>query len=177
MLCDVVVRETTEADMPAITAIYAEAVNAGAASLELKAPDLAEMTRRWRVRASKGYPHIVATSSGVVVGYAAARRHRPSPAHRFLVEDSVYVSYHAHGGGIGRALLGELIKLCEISKFRQMIALIGDGNVSSVKLHERLGFRQVGLIEGSAFKHGRWFDTLLMQRALGEGNCSLPQQN
>jgi L-amino acid N-acyltransferase YncA len=97
--------------MPAITAIYTEAVQAGAGSLELKAPDLAEMTRRWRVRSAKGYPHIVATSSGRVVGYAAARRHRPSPAYRFLVEDSVYVSYDAHGVGIGRALLGELIKL------------------------------------------------------------------
>jgi phosphinothricin acetyltransferase len=174
MLRDVVVRQTIEADLPAITAIYSQAVEAGAGSLELKAPDVAEMTRRWRVRASKGYPHIVATSDGAVVGYAAARRHRPSPAYRFLVEDSVYVCYDAHGVGIGRALLCELIKLCEISKFRQMIALIGDGNVSSVKLHEHFGFRQVGRIEGSAFKHGRWFDTLLMQRALGEGHSSSP---
>jgi L-amino acid N-acyltransferase YncA len=176
-LRDVVVRETTEADMPAITAIYGEAVNAGAGSFELKAPDVAEMTRRWRVRAAKGYPHIVATSDGAVIGYAAARRYRTSPAHRFLVEDSVYVSYDAHGAGVGRALLGELIKLCGRSKFRQMIALIGDGNVASVRLHERFGFRQVGLIEGSAFKHGRWFDIVLMQRALGEGNSTLPGNN
>ena len=174
MLGDVVVRQTTEADMPAITAIYAEAVNAGAGSLELKAPDVAEMTRRWRVRGAKGYPHIVATRDGAVIGYASARRHRPSPAHNFLVEDSVYVSYDAHGVGVGRALLGELIKICERSKFRQMIALIGDGNVSSVRLHERFGFRQIGMIEGCAFKHGRWFDTVLMQRALGEGNSSSP---
>lgn len=177
MLRDVVVRQTTEADMPAITAIYGEAVNAGAGSFELRAPDVAEMTRRWRVRIAKGYPHIVATSDGAVIGYASVRRYRTSPAYSFLVEDSVYVSYDAHGVGVGRALLSELIKLCERSKFRQMLALIGDGNVSSVRLHQRFGFRQVGLIEGSAFKHGRWFDTVLMQRALGEGNSSSPRND
>ena len=174
MLPDVLLRQTTEADLPAITAIYGEAVSAGAGSFELKAPDVAEMTRRWRKRVVKGYPHIVATSGDAVIGYAYASRHRTSPAYGFLVEDSVYVASDAHGAGVGRALLTELIKLCEGLKFRQMIALIGDENSSSVRLHDQLGFRRVGLIEGSAFKHGRWIDTLLMQRALGDGDASSP---
>lgn len=172
---EVLVRQTAEADLPAITAIYGEAVSAGAGSFELQAPDVAEMTRRWRNRVVKGYPHIVATSGDAVIGYAYVSRYRTSRAYYFLVEDSIYVASGAQGSGVGRALLTELIKLCEGLSFRQMIALIAGENPSSVRLHEHLGFRQVGLIEGSAFKHGRWIDTLLMQRALGEGNASSPR--
>jgi phosphinothricin acetyltransferase len=175
MLRDVLVRRTAEADLPDITAIYGEAVSAGTGSFELKAPDRTEMTRRWQKRVTKGYPHIVAVNGDAVIGYAYASRHRTSAAYRFLAEDSIFVASDAQGAGVGRALLTELIRLCEGSKFRQMIALIADRNASSVRLHDRLGFRQVGVIEGSAFKHGRWIDTLLMQRALGAGISSPPQ--
>ena len=174
---DVVIRQTGEADLPAITAIYAEAVSAGEGSFELQAPDVAEMTRRWRKRVVKGYPHIVATRDEAVIGYAYASRHRTSPAYSFLVENSVYLASDAQGAGIGRALLSDLIKLCEELEFRQMIALIGSENSSSVRLHDHLGFRRVGVIEGSAFKHGRWIDTLLMQRSLGDGNASSPRKD
>jgi len=174
---DVLVRRTAETDQPAITAIYGEAVRAGTGSFELDAPDVTEMTRRWRHRVARGYPHIVAIWDGAVVGYAYVSRYRTRPAYRFLVEDSIFIAPDAQGAGVGRALLTELIKLCEGLGFRQMIALIAGGteNPSSVGLHDRLGFRQVGLIEGSAVKHGRWVETILMQRALGEGKASLPR--
>lgn len=174
MPCDVLVRQTVDADLPAITAIYGEAVRAGAGSFELQAPDVVEMTRRWQNRVTKGYPHIVATSDGLVIGYAYISRHRTSRAYRFLVEDSIYVASAAQGSGVGRALLAELIRLCERSSFTQMIALIADENAPSVRLHEHFAFRQIGVIEGSAFKGGRWIDTLLMQRALGGGKATPP---
>jgi L-amino acid N-acyltransferase YncA len=170
----VIVRQTVETDLPAITAIYGEAVHAGAGSFELKTPDVTEMARRWRNRVVKGLPHIVASRGGAVVGYAYISRHRTSQAYRYLVEDSIYVAADAQGAGVGRALLAELIKCSEALKFRQMIALIANENASSVRLHQHFGFRQIGTIEGSAFKNG-WIDTLLMQRALGEGNASPPR--
>ncbi len=172
---DVLVRATVEADLPAITAIYAGAVAAGAGSLELKAPTTAEMTRRWRKRIDKGLPHLVASRQDAVVGYAYLSRHRTSEAYRFLVEDSIFVAAHARGSGVGRALLAALIARCGGLTYRQMIALIAGANAPSVRLHERFGFRQVGLIAGSAFKHGQWIDTLLMQRALGDGDASPPR--
>jgi phosphinothricin acetyltransferase len=174
MPSSVLVRHTEEADLSTITAIYGDAVSTGAGSFELQAPGVFEMTRRWRVRVDKGRPHIVATDGKAVIGFAYASRHRTSPAFSPLVENSIYVASDARGAGVGRALLTELIKLCEGLKFRQMIALIADDNAASIRLHDGLGFRRIGLIEGSAFKHGRWIDTLLMQRALGEGNASSP---
>lgn len=176
---DILVRQTSEKDLPAITAIYAEAVHAGAGSFELKAPDATEMTRRWRNRVTKGYPHIVAVRDDAVVGYAYASRFRTSPAYRFMVEDSIYIAADAQRSGLGRALLTELIKLCEGLGYRQMIALIAGPteNPASIGLHDRLGFRRIGLIEGSAFKHDRWIDTLLMLRALGDGSASAPRED
>ena len=175
MLRDVVVRETAEADLADITAIYREAVSTGTGSFELEAPDLAPMTRRWRKRVDRDYPHIVATSDADVIGFAYLSRYRTSPAYRHLVEDSIFVASGARGAGVGRVLLAELIRRGEQLMFRQMIALIAAENSASVVLHERLGFRTVGRIEGSAFKHARWIDTVLMQRALGDGDRTAPR--
>lgn len=174
MLRDVLIRPTAEADLVAVTAIYSEAVSTDLGSYELAAPDVPMMTRRWRNRIAKGYPHIVATSGNAVIGYAFVRNARASAACDFVIEDGIYVASHAQGAGVGRALLEELLKICEALKFRQVIAVIADENVSSVRLHEYCGFRVVGLIEGSAFKNGRWIDSLLLQRALGDGNASSP---
>ena len=176
MPSDLTLRPTEAGDLPAITAIYADAVRSGTASYEIEPPDEAEMTRRWRDLATGNYPHVVAVGGGALLGYAYAGPYRPRPAYRYSVEDSVYVDAAAQGRGVGRALLFELIRRCEAQNFRQMIAVIGGGteHPASVGLHAALGFRQIGLIEGSGFKHGRWLDTVLMQRALGAGNTTLP---
>ena len=176
MPADFILRPTEAGDLPAITDIYAEAVRHGTASYELEPPDEAEMARRWQDLAAKHYPHIAAVGGGAVLGYAYAGPYRPRPAYRYSVEDSIYVAPAAHGKGIGRALLAELIRICEARGFRQMIAVIGGGteHPASVGLHAALGFRQIGIIEGSGFKHGRWLDTVLIQRALGPGKAMLP---
>jgi phosphinothricin acetyltransferase len=174
---DLLLRATEEPDLPAITAIYGEAVRTGTASYELEPPGLEEMTRRWRELVTRGYPHIVAVRDGAVLGYAYAGPYRPRPAYRYAVEDSIYVAPAAHGQGVGRALLTELVALSERLGFRQMIAVIGGGteHPASEGLHAALGFRRIGVIEASGFKHGRWLDTLLMQRPLGPGKTTLPE--
>jgi phosphinothricin acetyltransferase len=176
---DVLLRPAEEQDIPAITAIYAEAVRNGVASYELDPPDLPEMSRRWRELTAKGFPYFVAAAGNDgVLGYAYAGPYRPRAAYRFSVEDSIYLAPAARKRGIGRRLLAHLIQECEARAFRQMIAVIGGGteHSASVGLHERLGFRMIGVIEGSGFKHGRWLDTVLMQRALGPGKTTLPSE-
>jgi len=175
---DVIIRPAEEDDLPAITAIYNDAVRTGTASYELEPPGLAEMTRRWRFLVSDDFPYLAATREGALIGYAYAGPFRPRPAYRFSVEDSIYIAPHAQRGGVGRVLLSELIVRCETKKFRQMIAVIGGGTEqpASVKLHETLGFRRIGLIEGAGFKFGRWLDTVLMQRQLGPGRSAPPEE-
>jgi L-amino acid N-acyltransferase YncA len=173
---EVSIRVTRHGDLSAITTIYADAVIGGTASYEIEPPDLAEMEARWRSLLRAGYPHLVAVAGRTIRGYAYAGPFRTRPAYRFMVEDSIYVAADAQGSGIGKALLAELIRRCEGAGFRQMIAVIGDGteHPASVRLHLSQGFRQIGVIEGSGYKHGRWLDTVLMQRALGPGNATAP---
>src|SRR3954465_448891 len=120
------IRLATEADLPAITEIYAHAVLHGTATFELIPPDLSEMTRRFESLMDGGYPYLVATLDGSVAGYAYAGPYRPRPAYRFTVENSVYVKPAIHRRGIGLQLLLRLIADCEARGYRQMIAVIGD---------------------------------------------------
>ena len=175
---DIALRPTEERDLPAITAIYREAVLTGTASYEVDPPDEAEMTQRWQALLATGHPHLVAARGAAVLGYAYAGQFRARPAYRFTVEDSVYVAPQAQGGGVGRALLRELVAVSERRGFRQMIAVIGGGteHPASVALHFALGFRQIGVIDGSGWKHGRWLDTVLMQRSLGAGSAATPEE-
>lgn len=169
------IRPATDADLQAITAIYAEAVLHGTASFELEPPTQAEMAARRLALVEKGLPYIVAEHKGRVIGYAYAGPYRPRPAYQFTVEDSIYVSPDAHRTGAGRALLAKLITLCESKGFRQMVAVIGDSqSAASIGLHRALGFEPVGTVRHVGFKKGRWLDQVIMQKSLGDGATSAP---
>lgn len=172
---DLVLRPTAAADMGAITALYASEVREGVATYEYVEPDVGEMTRRWQAIVAAGYPYFTASLDGHFAGYAYASGYRSREGYRWTVEDTVYVAPGLHGRGIGRALLQRLIEDCTSLGFRQMVAVIGDRtNAASIALHEKLGFRTVGVFEGLGRKHGRWLDTVQMQRPLGNGMRSDP---
>lgn len=169
------IRTATPADIPAITRIYDHEVRTGTATFELTSPDTAEMTRRFDALQDAGFPYLVATVEGHVVGYAYAGPYRPRPAYRFTVENSVYLAPSSHRRGIGTTLLTELIVQTEARGYRQMIAVIGDSaNAASVALHTRTGFQMIGTHPNVGFKFGRWLDTVMMQRALGAGATTVP---
>src|SRR6476619_1409275 len=170
------IRPATEADLPSITEIYEHAVRYGTATFELIPPDLAEMTRRYKSLMDGGFPYLVATLEGRVVGYAYAGPYRPRPAYRFTVENSVYLQPSIHRGGIGLLLMQRLIAESETRGYRQMIAVIGDSaNAGSIGVHTRCGFQTVGTHPNFGFKFGGWLDTVMMQRGLGEGADTLPR--
>ena len=171
------IRPATAADLPFITGIYEHAVRYGTATFELIPPDLAEMTRRFGVLMDGGFPYLVAALEGRVVGYAYAGAYRPRPAYRFTVENSVYLEPATHRRGIGLQLLQRLIAASEQRGYRQMIAVIGDSaNAGSIGVHTRTGFQMIGTHPDVGFKFGRWLDTVMMQRALGEGAATLPAE-
>lgn len=171
----VIVRPSEDRDLPAIAAIYGHHVKHGFGSFEEIPPDLTEMARRRGEVLAKEMPYLVAELDGRVVGYAYASAYRPRIAYRFSVEDSIYVAHDAPRRGIGRALLESLIARCSALGYRQMVAVIGDTqNLGSIGLHAALGFRVVGTLPSIGFKHGRWVDSVFMQRALGPGDSILP---
>ncbi|MCU0969949.1 MAG: N-acetyltransferase family protein [Rubrivivax sp.] len=168
-------RPSAPPDLPAITAIYAHHVAHGTGTFELEAPDAAEMGRRRDDVTGKGLPWLVAERDGRVVGYAYANHFRPRRAYRFCVEDSIYLAPSAQGAGVGRLLLAELVARCEALGARQMLAVIGDAaNAASIGMHRALGFEHTGVLRAAGWKHGRWLDVVLMQRALGPGAGSAP---
>jgi L-amino acid N-acyltransferase YncA len=169
------IRPTTAADLPFVTEIYEHAVRYGTATFELIPPDLAEMTRRFGVLRDGGFPYFVAVLEDRVVGYAYAGAYRPRPAYRFTVENSVYLQPAIHRRGIGLQLLQRLIAESEMRGYRQMIAVIGDSaNAGSIGVHTKCGFQMIGTHPHVGFKFGRWLDTVMMQRALGDGGETLP---
>lgn len=171
------VRSARLEDIPAITAIYRPAVVSGTASFELEPPSEDEMRRRFEAITSAGYPYFVAERDGLVVGYGYANAFRPRPAYRFSVENSVYVAPDQQRQGVGRALLVALIDACTAQGFRQMIAVIGDsGQRASIALHRALGFTFCGTVHSVGYKHGRWLDTVMMQRSLGDGDRTPPPE-
>ncbi len=169
------IRPAIAANLPSITEIYADAVRVGTATFELVPPDLAEMTRRFQALTDSGFPYLVAMLDGHVAGYAYAGPYRPRPAYRFTVENSVYLRPAVHRRGVGRQLLQRLIAECETRGFRQMIAVIGDSaNAASIGVHAACGFQMVGTHPNVGLKFGRWLDTVMMQRELGEGAGTVP---
>jgi L-amino acid N-acyltransferase YncA len=172
---DILIRPAAAADVGAITQIYADAVIRGTATFEIEPPDATEMARRLDALSVRKFPYLVAESAGIVAGYAYAGPYRDRRAYDWCVEDSIYVAPEFHRKGIGRLLLARLIEATENLWFRQMIAVIGDSaQTASIAVHASAGFALIGTLRSVGFKHGRWLDTVLMQRALGSGDTTPP---
>lgn len=170
-----ILRAAEPRDMAAVAAIYGHHVLTGLASFETEAPDEREMRLRHDAIREKGFPYLVAELDGEVAGYAYASLYRARPAYRFTLEDSIYVHPGHAGRGIGRALLERLVEECERIGCRQLIAVIGDSaNAPSIRLHEACGFVLTGTFRSVGFKHGRWVDSVLMQRTIGAGDSTPP---
>ena len=162
-------------DIAEIQAIYAHYVITGSASFEILPPDLADMEKRFEAIQARGFPYLVAEIDGKIAGYAYAGTYRARAAYDYAVEDSVYISPNHLGRGLGRSLLTQLIETCTELGYRRMIAVIGDSaNLPSINLHLAMGFDHAGLLPSAGYKHGRWVDSLMMQRALGDGDTTHP---
>jgi L-amino acid N-acyltransferase YncA len=161
------VRTAAPADLGQITAMYAHYVATSVATFETDAPPVAYWRQRLDDLADRNLPFLVAEADDVVVGYSFASPWRPRPAYRYTAEDSVYVAPGQAGRGIGSALLAALLDRCAEAGVHQVIAVIADtGSDASTALHARFGFTHAGRLTHVGRKHGRWIDTVLMQRTL-----------
>jgi phosphinothricin acetyltransferase len=171
------VRASTDADVPAMLAIYHHHISAGLCDLD-SGEDTGRLETEDSLRQRKNLrkhrlPHLVAEADGMVVGYAYAVPFRKRPAYRYTLKHSIYVHHQFTGYGIGKSLLPVLIDACAAGGYRQLICYIDAGNMASLRLHESLGFIRVGLLPAVAFKFGEWADSIILQRGLGPG-AALP---
>ena len=170
----VVVRPSTESDVPAMIAIYTHHITRGLGEVDIEPTQSDDIKRRRKNMLRRRLPHLAAERDGVIVGYAYAVPFRKRPAYRYAVKHSIYVHPDNVSTGIGRLLLPALIEACASAGYRQMFAYIDADNVASLSLHEVHGFRRAGLLQGVGFKYGKWADSVLMQRAIGAGASTPP---
>ena len=174
MLPDFSLRIAEDRDDHSLARIYGYYVRHSTATFEIEAPDEFEMERRRMSIAEAGLPYLVAEREGAILGFAYAGPYRARPAYRFTVEISIYLDPAICGQGVGKILLTRLIEDCERAGKRQMVAVVGDSaNTASIRLHTRLGFREVGVLRSVGRKFDRWLDTVLLQRELSQpgGEC------
>ena len=169
------IRVATAHDAPALAAIYGHHCCHGLGTFEEAAPSAGDMAERLAAVQAHGLPYLVAEIDGQVAGFAYAGPFRPRAAYRYTVEDSVYVAPGMTGQGFGKAALAAVIEACEALGLRQILAVIGDSeNAGSIGLHRSLGYDLKGIMPAVGFKHGRWVDIVLMQRALNSGAGTQP---
>lgn len=163
-------------DAAAIAEIYAHYVLESTATFETEPPDEVESRRRIADIVDTGYPFLITRDgAGRVLGFGFAHRYGPRVGYRYSVETTIYVRPDCVGRGVGGVLLTALIEACEQRGYRQAFAVIAASEPASVVLHARAGYRPVGTLTGAGWKHGQWVDVFLMQRKLGEGNETLPE--
>ena len=170
------IRPSRDEDLAAITRIYAHHVLHGTGTFETTPPTEGEMAGRRADVLGKGLPWLVIEVDGQVMGYAYGNWFKPRPAYRYSVEDSIYMAPESAGKGLGKLLLTELLAQCERAGVRKVMAVIGDSaNAGSIGVHKALGFEQVGVVQSCGWKFGRWLDIVLMQKSIGQGDSTPPQ--
>ena len=160
-------RDASTNDAAAIQAIYAPIVRDTAISFEIDPPSVAEMAARIE-RIADRYPFIVVERDAEVLGYAYAGPLKDRAAYDRSVEVTVYVGEAARGIGVGRKLYAELFARLRTRNIHSAIAIIALPNPGSVTLHERMGFRPVGVLKEVGRKFDRWHDVGWWQLMLGD---------
>ncbi len=160
------IRDATEADLAGIMAIYNHAVAHTTAIWNETEVDLANRALWLADRQRAGYPVLVASRDGEVLGYASFGDWRAFEGYRHTVEHSVYIRADQQGAGLGRALMEALIARARGMGKHVMVAGIEAGNAGSIRLHEQLGFVHAGFLPQVGTKFGRWLDLSFLQLQL-----------
>jgi L-amino acid N-acyltransferase YncA len=147
-------------DWPDVERIYREGIATGQATFETEPAGW----ERWN-DAHLASPRLVARDErSEIVGWAALSPVSVRDVYRGVAEVSVYVAAAARGQGVGRALLGELVRAAEAAGLWTLQAGIFPENIPSLRLHAACGFRVVGRRERIGQLHGIWRDVLLLER-------------
>jgi arsenate reductase (thioredoxin) len=159
------VRLAGPADAPAIARIHNEGIEDRVATFETE-PRTADQVAKAMAEKAERYPTIVVVRDGEVVAWASAGPYRSRPAYAGVAEHSVYVARNARGAGVGRAALDGLCRAYAERGFWKIVSRIFPENVASLALHERCGFREVGVYKRHGRLDGEWRDCVIVERLL-----------
>ena len=159
------VRPATDADAPAICAIYNQGIEDRLATLEtdLRTPD---ERRRWLAARGPRHPVIVAEADGRVVAWGSLNPYNPRDAYRHVADFSIYVERGYRGRGVGRVVLARLVELAREHGYHKMVLSAFPLNAAGMALYEHMGFRTVGIYKEQGRLDGRWVDTIVMEKLL-----------
>ena len=160
-------RFATEKDAEAILKIYAPYIEKTAITFEYEVPSLSEFSERI-AKIREKYPWIVYEEDGEILGYAYGGPEYTRAAYQWTVETSVYISENARGKAIGIALYEKILDILKKQNFCVCYVLINDDNEASVKLHEKLGFKQNGYRKNCGYKFEKWHSVVFFEKQLNE---------
>ena len=163
------IREATAADAPAIARIYNQGIEERIATFESE-PRSAESMARLLAERGDRYPVLVAERGGEVIAWAGSAPYSTRACYAGIAEFSVYVARAARGGGAGRAVLAELLAVCEARGFWKLVSRVFPENAGSRALCRSLGFREVGVYRRHARLDGAWRDCVIVERLLGDAD-------
>jgi L-amino acid N-acyltransferase YncA len=158
------IRDAGVDDLPDLLAIYNDVIATSTAIYREEPATLDDRVSWWSARVAQGYPVLVATEQGRVVGFASFADFRAWPGYRFTVEHSVHVRADRRGAGVGTALMRQLLIRAAALGKHVVIAGVDADNHPSLRFHEHLGFRRVAHFSQVGFKFGRWLDLIFLQR-------------
>jgi L-amino acid N-acyltransferase len=162
----ITLREAQPADLPAILAIYNHAILHSTALWMDHLVDLANREAWFTERKAGGFPVLVASDGGNVLGYGSFAQFRAFDGYKHTIEHSIYIAEGARGKGLGRMMLAALIEAAQAMGKREMVGAITASNEASVRLHCAFGFEKVGFLPGMGYKFGVYHDLLFMQKRL-----------
>jgi phosphinothricin acetyltransferase len=163
---DLIARVATAADAAAIRRIYNQGIEERIATFETEPRSTAQVETQLAEKGDR-YPTVVVERRGEVLAWAGAGPYRAREAYSGVAEHSVYTAREARGTGAGRAALEALIREYEARGFWKLVSRIFPENRASLLLHERAGFRVVGVYRRHGRLDGQWRDCVIVERLLG----------
>lgn len=156
-------------DLPRLTEIYNHYVVHSPATFDLEPKTVAQRAEWFAQFAERGrYRLVVAEEDGILLGYTGTTRFRVKPAYDRTVETTVYCAPESVGRGIGTQLYAALFEALVHEDVHRMVAVFVPPNRASEKLHQRFGFRTVGIFTEQGYKFGRYWDVCWMERPLSQ---------
>lgn len=159
------IRMLKEEDIPVCLSLYNWYIVNSTATFETEPLSLAMFTERVK-RITKKYPWIVLEEDGQVKGYAYLDAYHEREAYRFTCDVSIYIGHEERGKGYGTKLLEEILSLAEKDGYHKAISIVTADNLSSIHLHEKLGFHRFGLLENCGYKFNEWLGVACYEKVL-----------